>query len=161
MDPRLAPLQVTLNLNTRLFLATFDGVDDAIAIRRPNDQTNHMAMIACHVLDARYFLASNTGCESEKPFKEVLDAERFEDIVKFPTVNEITDAWNDISRILAESLPKLDHGELAKDSTQPFPVEDGSVLGSITFLLEHESYHIGQLGLLRRFFGLPAMKYSS
>ncbi len=160
MDPRLAPLQVILDLNVRLFLATFDGVDDRIATQRPNDQTNHMAFIACHLLDARHFLASYAGCGTEKPFKEVLDAERFEDIERFPTVKEITGAWSDISGILVEIFPRLEPSELAKDSPQPFPIKDGSLLGGITFLLEHESYHIGQLGLLRRLFGLPSMKYS-
>ncbi|HEX9723580.1 MAG TPA: hypothetical protein VGC53_04790 [Vicinamibacteria bacterium] len=44
---------------------------------------------------------------------------------------------------------------------QPFPIEDGkSLLGCITFLLEHEAFHIGQIALLRRYLGLGAMKYS-
>ena len=160
MDVRLAPLRVTLDLNRRLFLAALDGVDDSIAVRRPNEHTNHMAFIACHLLDARHFLVSYCGQETDKPFKEVLDAECFEDIAKFPALQKIKDAWGDISRILYDTLSKLEQGDLAKESTQPFPVEDRTVLGGITFLLEHESYHIGQLGLLRRFFGLPPMKYS-
>jgi uncharacterized damage-inducible protein DinB len=38
--------------------------------------------------------------------------------------------------------------------------EAGSaVLGVLTFLAQHDSYHVGQLSLLRRQLGLPAMKY--
>jgi uncharacterized damage-inducible protein DinB len=29
----------------------------------------------------------------------------------------------------------------------------------VTFLVQHESYHLGQIALLRRYAGLPAMKY--
>ena len=33
-------------------------------------------------------------------------------------------------------------------------------MAAITFLLQHDSFHIGQLALVRRFFGLEALKYS-
>ena len=33
------------------------------------------------------------------------------------------------------------------------------VVGTIAFLVHHEAYHIGQLALLRRYTGSPAMSY--
>jgi uncharacterized damage-inducible protein DinB len=33
------------------------------------------------------------------------------------------------------------------------------VLGALTFLVQHDSYHLGQLSLLRKWAGLPAMRY--
>ncbi len=33
-------------------------------------------------------------------------------------------------------------------------------MAAITFLLQHDSFHIGQLAFLRRFLGLDALKYS-
>ncbi len=33
-------------------------------------------------------------------------------------------------------------------------------MAAITFLLQHDSFHIGQLSFLRRFFGLDALNYS-
>jgi hypothetical protein len=33
-------------------------------------------------------------------------------------------------------------------------------MAAITFLLQHDSFHIGQLAFLRRFSGLDALKYS-
>jgi hypothetical protein len=41
-----------------------------------------------------------------------------------------------------------------------FPIEDASRLGLLAFLVQHDSYHIGQLSWLRKYAGLPAMKYS-
>ena len=38
---------------------------------------------------------------------------------------------------------------------------DPSTLGSRAFLVQHDSYHIGQLAMLRRVHGLPAMRYSA
>jgi uncharacterized damage-inducible protein DinB len=40
-----------------------------------------------------------------------------------------------------------------------FPIEDNTKFGALTFMVQHETYHIGQLGILRRALGLPAMKY--
>jgi uncharacterized damage-inducible protein DinB len=39
-------------------------------------------------------------------------------------------------------------------------VSDGSVLGAVAFLAQHESYHMGQLGLLRKALGYPPMSYT-
>jgi uncharacterized damage-inducible protein DinB len=157
----MTALHATLDLNTRLFLNTLEGVDDAVATTRPNGDTNHLAFLACHLLDARHYMASFTGLETDKPFKEILDeAATIDDIAEFPKLGEIKAAWEEVSVVLADHLSELSEEELGKDSSQAFPIEDGTVFGAVTFLLQHESYHIGQLSLLRRFFGLPPMKYT-
>jgi uncharacterized damage-inducible protein DinB len=43
---------------------------------------------------------------------------------------------------------------------QALPGADGTVLGALAFLAQHESYHVGQVALLRRQLGLPAMSYA-
>ena len=40
-----------------------------------------------------------------------------------------------------------------------FPLANGTLLGTLTFLVQHDSYHLGQLSLLRKYCGLPAMRY--
>jgi len=42
---------------------------------------------------------------------------------------------------------------------QRFPIDDSTSLGLITFLAQHEFYHIGQLAFLRRQLGHAAMSY--
>ena len=74
MNSQLSPLRSTLNLNTRLLLNVLDGVSDALAAKRPNEYTNNMAFITCHLIDARHFLAGYTGRSTEKPFKVVQDS---------------------------------------------------------------------------------------
>ncbi len=161
MNTQLAPLLSTLNLNTKLLLNVLEGVSDALAATRPNVHTNNIAFITCHLIDARHFLASITGRVTEKPFKEILEsAKTVEDIDEYPAVDELKAAWEDISRILADHWVQLADELLAEKSPQAFPLEDKTILGGITFLLAHESYHIGQLGFLRRYFGLSPMKYT-
>jgi len=160
MNPRLDPLHTTLNLNARLFLSALGGVTDDVATTRPNSNTNHMAFIACHLLDARHYLAEYTGLATDKPFKDILEgAKGIEDIATFPALANILSEWKAISERLSEHLPKLEEWTLTADSPQSFPVEDKTVLGGITFLLEHESHHIGQLAYLRRYFAMPPLDW--
>ena len=161
MNAALGPLHNTLVLNTRLLLNTLDGIDDAIAVTRPNDGTNHIAFISCHLVESRYYLASCAGCETESPFKQLANARKLEDVETFPSLEDIRSAWTSISETLTERLPELEETDLKREMKTSFPIEGGkSLLGCITFLLEHEAFHIGQVALLRRYFGLPAMKYA-
>lgn len=48
--------------------------------------------------------------------------------------------------------------ELDEPAPQRYPGGDPSVLGALAFLVQHDSYHLGQLALLRRAHGLPAMR---
>ena len=45
------------------------------------------------------------------------------------------------------------------DFRLPPPLARPALLGTIAFLMQHESYHVGQMGLLRKELGHPAMAY--
>lgn len=160
MEPAVAPLKRTLDLNTRLFLNSLDGVDDEAARRRIGD-TNHVAFLACHLVDARHYLARALGLESESPFKEILEgAKGIDDVEEFPRLDAIREAWNDVSTKLSGRLASLTSRDLEKPAPYTFPIEEGeTTLGGLTFLLQHDTYHIGQIAFLRRGLGLPAMSY--
>lgn len=40
------------------------------------------------------------------------------------------------------------------------PLAGPTLLGTIAFLMQHESYHVGQMGLLRKQLGRPATTYA-
>jgi hypothetical protein len=42
----------------------------------------------------------------------------------------------------------------------PLPISDPTALSLLTFFVQHDSYHVGQLALLRKHAGLPAMQYA-
>ena len=73
MHPSVVPLKHTLDLNTRLFLNCLDGITDEMASKRPTADTNHVAFLAVHALDARCYLARGLGLDMESPFKELLE----------------------------------------------------------------------------------------
>jgi len=65
-----------------------------------------------------------------------------------------------VTRDILERIAELLEGMLQGQSEQQLPTDDRTLLGAISFLLHHESYHIGQMGLLRRLLGYPSMSYT-
>lgn len=161
VHPSVVPLKRTLDLNTRLFLSCIDGVRDEAALERPGGRTNHIAFLAVHLLDARCYLARGAGLEAECPFKDVLEgAQGVEDIEDYPSLDAVREAWEDVSLRLSAHLETLTDADLEAKAGADFPIEGGgTVLGMLAFLTQHDSYHVGQIALLRRYIGLDAMKY--
>ncbi|MFZ0391423.1 MAG: hypothetical protein WAN36_13270 [Calditrichia bacterium] len=67
--------------------------------------------------------------------------------------------WDTVSEKLIEKFPALSESNLSSKAPVNFPVEDETRLGEIAFLLQHESYHTGQLSLLRKWLGFQPMSY--
>jgi uncharacterized damage-inducible protein DinB len=150
-----------LDMNSKLLRNCLDGVSDEVARRQPNPETNSVAFLACHVVDARDYLAQLLGVERTGPqlhhnmqtYAAVVNQE------KEPPLSEILSAWGAVTTDLRRRLQELDAKTLDRESPQSFPIEDGSLFGAIVFLLHHESYHIGQIALVRKYNGVGSMRY--
>lgn len=161
MDPRVQPQLRALELNTRLLRNCLAGVDDDLARRRPNEHTNNLTFLALHLIDARYYLERYLGGQAESPFKEQLDPIRsIDELESYPLITDIMAGWEETEALLVVRLEAIPSAELDAASTATFPVDDSTRLGGLTFLVQHESYHIGQMAILRRILGLPAMRYA-
>jgi uncharacterized damage-inducible protein DinB len=160
VDDRLKPLYEIFKLNSRLFLNCLDGMDEDQARWRPGDRVNSAAFVAAHLVDSRHYLGKLLGLDAPKPFGGRLDASRNIDEVKeMPGLDELRSEWKTVTGSLRERFGSLSAAELAAPYSGGFPIEDRTALGLIGFLLQHDSYHIGQLGLLRKQTGLDAMSY--
>lgn len=160
MDPRAAPLASLLRLNTHLLLNCVEGLTDAQATARVLPSTNSIAFLVAHLIDARHTLLALLGGIAENPLATVLsDARSIDDVAMLPPLTELRDAWHAVDEALAIRLPELSASVLDEPAPQPYPGDDPSLLGALAFLVQHDSYHVGQLALLRRALGLPAMRY--
>lgn len=158
MDLRLAPLGSLLRLNTELFRRGLAGLSEEDALHRPGPQANHPAFLALHLLDARGFLLGLLGGDGSHPFAAELEGARgIDDIERYPALGEIVAAWDEMAERLEARLPAVSSEELEAEAGGRFPVDDGSVLGGVAFLVEHEAYHIGQLGYLRKLLGYGSL----
>ena len=65
-----------------------------------------------------------------------------------------------MSAHLQTVLDRLTAAELAEPTAQRFLAEDTTRLGMVAFLVQHDSYHLGQIGFIRRQLGKSPMSYA-
>jgi hypothetical protein len=156
------PLTETLRLNTLLFRNCLVGMTEEQSRSRPTPTTNHAAYVAAHVAGARFFLLKNLGAEQPGPLERYIgSARRLDDVQQWPTLAETEAAWTHGGRALRDRLDAMNAADLDGPATPGFPRAGTSRLSTLSFLVQHEAYHIGQLSLLRTYVGLPPMKYPS
>jgi uncharacterized damage-inducible protein DinB len=154
-----APLGEILALNTDLFHRVLGDVSDAHAVARIRG-TNPMAFLAAHLVDARCFLAALLGAPLPNPIGVALkDARSADDAPELPSLTVLREEWDRVSAHVEAALAAATGAQLDEPSPQRFPVRDRTTAAGVAFLLQHESYHLGQLALLRRQHGYPAMTY--
>lgn len=160
MIDTVAPLAATFDLHTTLFRNCLAGVDGEMALRRPNATTNSIAFIAGHLVESRAWMGRYLGLDLAPPFGGALEhATAIEQIPVLPTPEELLGGWDQVSGPVAARLAGLTGTDVAAPTPQRFPGVTPTVLGGIAFLVHHESYHTGQLALLRKYHGLAPMSY--
>lgn len=172
MDERLIPIEKIFRSNEGLFRAALDGLDGGGGGRRGDDsgdrdawlhrpgEANHLAFLAVHLVGARYYIVKFLGGSATDPLEKYHGKARsIDDIAVFPSVSEVLEAWNASGPLVRSELAKASPGFLDGDSGLPFPTPGPSRLDALAFLAQHEAYHLGQMGLLRRVVGLPAAEW--
>lgn len=160
MDPRVAPLAETVRLNTRLFGNCLEGLSDEQARVRPSAATNSASYIAAHLVESRHYILKTLGVERPSPLDRYTGGwKSIDEITEWPSLAETRTAWSAVSDALGERLSGISANELDAPITTQMPLETRTVLGMLTFMVQHDSYHLGQLSLLRKSAGLPAMSY--
>jgi uncharacterized damage-inducible protein DinB len=161
MEPQVAPLATLFELNTDLLLNCLDDLSDSEAQRRLEAGGNSVTFLASHLTDSRHFLVARLGRPATNPLARYLaDVRSIDDIREWPSLDEIRSAWTAVSAHLAGVLADLTPGELAETNVHRFPTSDSSRLGMIAFLVQHDSYHLGQVAFLRRQLDKPPMSYA-
>lgn len=160
MDARIPPITELLRLNTLLFRNCLVGMTEETSRRRPTPTTNHAAYIAAHVTESRFFLLKILDAEQPSPMEPYIgSASSLDEVQKWPTLAETHAAWTHAGHALRDRLDAMTTADLDCPCTPAFLGNGVSRLSGLSFLAQHEAYHIGQLSLLRTYVGLPAMKY--
>jgi uncharacterized damage-inducible protein DinB len=122
---------------------------------------NSITFLASHLTDSRHFLVARLEHPLLNPLARYLaDVRSIDDINEWPTLEEIRSAWLSVSSHLQSVLAEMTGAELSQSNVHRFLVEDTSRLGMIAFLVQHDSYHLGQIAFLRRQLGKPPMSYA-
>jgi len=160
MDSRIAPLAEILRLNTKLFRNCLEDLSDEQAAMRPSGATNNAAFVAAHLTNSRFYLLNVLGVQEPDPLAPYLHGRTsIDDLQTLPPITDIQAAWTKAAHLLRDRLDALTPADLDAPSTAKFPLFNGTLMGTLTFLVQHDSYHVGQLSLLRKYSGLPAMRF--
>lgn len=160
MEAALVPLASILELNTDLLLNCLTGLSEAEAQTRLPGGGNSITFLAAHLTDTRHYLVTQLGSPLPNPLAGYLtNARGFDDIRSWPSVPEVCRSWLAVSGHVGHVLASVSHGELTQAVSHRLSL-DGTQLGLVAFLTQHDAYHVGQVAFLRRQLGKPAMSYT-
>ncbi|WP_274476550.1 DinB family protein [Mangrovimonas aestuarii] len=160
MRPQLEQLSLILQMNQRLFLNTLANITDEQFSYRITEHNNSIEWIATHTVWARFNMLVFLGKPWPNPYQGLFEG--FKSIKSgksYSNLDEVTENWKRASALLWDALEQASDEHLQDEAPIPNPIGDNSNLGTLAFLVQHESYDIGQLGFLKKYFTKEAMAY--
>jgi uncharacterized damage-inducible protein DinB len=161
-NPTAEVLIHSFRLNTRLFTNCLTDVDEEVARKRLTPNTNNLLFLAVHLVDERFFMDVLFGGTYDAPFPELSEVESVDQMpIPGPSIDRALHLWTEISDRLEPRLFEASDEIFKTASPFKFPPSGAPQEGrmALSFLLHHESYHIGQMALLRKGLNLPPMRY--
>lgn len=146
--------------HTKLFPNVIEAISDQDAQNRLNSKANHVAWIAGSLVHGRYEIARVFGINRKQNSGELFnDYQGIRDGVTYPPLNEFKKDWEAVSNDVRNSMVNLSPEDLHKPDPFEMPGKDLTLFDALAFMIDRESYAIGQIGILRRILGYEAMKY--
>ena len=154
MEKQICPLYEVFNFNTGFFQRALEGITDDETLKIIDENSNTMLWIAGHLITSRCNVLKLCGSSLDSPYYEYFKkGTKLQSGIKYPSIKTLVDEWIQLSYIMTAELKKLHESDLNKPSPFKLPVSENNIINCIGFLLMHESYHIGQLGYIRRILG--------
>lgn len=158
-------LLAQFNLINQWFNNSLIGINDEEANQRVSPNMNHIKYIAGHLVNAMYGIGNLGKLNLERKWDEHfagLRKTKALDHHAYPSIDEIKTEWNHIFPKIKEALTALSDADLQQElsgsSLKDSGIFDGSIGDFWAFMNEHQMYHIGQIGILRRGLGKEPMK---
>jgi DinB superfamily len=153
--------ELILNLDDRLFINALDGVSEAQAKERISDHNNPINWIAAHTVSSRYLMLLFLGKPTQNPYNDLFENfKAYDATLKYPSLAEIKSEWKKVTSLLKDALASVSEEQLVADSPIKSPIGDFTNGGTLAFVIQHESYTIGQLGFLKKYYTNAAMSYN-
>jgi uncharacterized protein YndB with AHSA1/START domain/uncharacterized damage-inducible protein DinB len=156
--PALAPIWLIFKLNHGLMQKAIEGLTDRDAWHRPTEKNNPMLWILGHVVSTRASLLGLLGETFETGWGDLfMRGSALRERPHYPSLLEIERTRTDVGTRLRARLAALTPDDLARPATAPKFPGAKTLADQIAFFAFHESYHVGQLGYVRKALGHPSM----
>ncbi len=150
----IANAAAAYRMNSQALSKSFAGLTPEEWLRRPSESSNHLLWIVGHVIWARAAVTGLLGTKWSRPWLSLFArGAKVVDAGQYPSPQEITQAWEELTAALKSALEEVSVETLAAPSPEKIPTFDGKVSGTIGFLAFHEASHVGQAAYLRTWLG--------
>lgn len=161
MVASVKPVIAQLKMNTNIFNGVLKGVDDNLACKQIAEHINHLTWIAGHLVNTRYFFASQLGVANEFEYKDTFTDfaapppfnRALSPLVDYPSIIALSTMWNEIAPLMIEAAAAVTEEKLAEPFFIQLPTGN-NMEALFSFFVIHEAYHIGQMSTIRRYLGL-------
>ncbi len=151
------PTVTILGYNTWLFGNAVKDVPQDKAGHRISENTNALDRLAGHVTIGRHGIAAMLRIEVPEvawgPFAEFGQGIQFDGNRPVPPLADIAAHFDRVTGLLMAGLPDVPESLLDSPATFGIPGEDPTMRDQLAFMTMHETYHIGQMGLLKKDLG--------
>ena len=140
--------------NTEIINKSIADVSDNDWLRSPGNDSNHLLWLLGHVIVHRAYVLKALGMEWSSSWAPLFarGAEKVEE-GEYPTVEEMREAWTQMSAKLREALRQPTAELLEQPPPEGLPSFDNKVSGTLAFFAFHDAYHTGQLSYLHKWLG--------
>ena len=157
MTSSLAELANRYRFNEGLLQMATGGFADAMWTHEPEGGGNTAHWILGHVTFARRGALRMAGADLpvepwEEAFGKGATPGSGED---YPSIRELTEMFGSAGDRISEHFAAMTDEAAAAPSPREFPDGSNTVGDAMHFMYFHETYHLGQIGYIRRLEGLP------
>jgi uncharacterized damage-inducible protein DinB len=159
MNPRIAAFADLYKLDTKLVKKALEGVSDADLHKRINNSGTSLHWIFGHIVASRDYVGKVIDAKTEFKYNELFggNGQELKDPSAYPPIEEISKAFDSVSRKLIKRLGALKEKDINKKGKDKWPQGGNTALDGIAFMAWHEGWHLGQMGYLRKRLGYKGL----
>ena len=150
----LSTTTAILATNAAVFDRTVQGISEEKWLAQPSPDSNHLLWIAGHVVVHRAKILKLLGQSWSAPWESLFARGVARSTSEqYPKAEDVLQEWKQMCEDLRAGLANASVEVLTKPASNGGRAFESTVAGTIAFLSFHESYHVGQMGYLRKWLG--------
>jgi hypothetical protein len=156
MSQAIKTIAALYQFDNGLFPERIGGLSNDQVMKRVSDSANPILWIAGHLAGVRFHLTGLLGGTQEFPWQQLFD-KPFDQSKSYPTISEISTAWNQVANDVVTKMNQASDDLLSKALEYNLPHGDHTVRGACIFFAYHESWHFGQIAYIRKCLDLDGL----
>ncbi len=159
MDARLISVAGQFSVGTNLVPRALHDVSNEQLRQSPTATVAPMLWIAGHLILFRMRTLNLLGGSHDPDGLTARfdTGSHFDASAEYPDREALIERWGALTLELTDRLDAVPPDALTRPPHFRAPSTDGTLAGALFLFSFHEAYHVGQLGYLRRWLGLPGL----